>query len=53
MKVLEEGRGELLGWMDPDEARRWMAERKSRGLEDKRMPLREAVEEFTPTTSTS
>jgi acyl CoA:acetate/3-ketoacid CoA transferase alpha subunit len=47
MKVLEEGRGELLGWMDPDEARRWMAERKSRGLEDKRMPLREAVEEFT------
>ncbi|MFQ6052890.1 MAG: CoA transferase subunit A, partial [Candidatus Bathyarchaeia archaeon] len=47
MKVLEEGRGELLGWLDPDEARRWMAENKSRGLEDKRMPLREAVERFT------
>jgi len=47
LKVLEEGRGTLLGWMDPDEARRWMAEKKSRGLEDKRMPLREAVERFT------
>ena len=47
MKVLEEGRGELLGWMDPDDARRWMAEMKSRVLEDKRMPLREAVEKFT------
>ena len=47
MKVLEEGQGELLGWLDPDEARRWMAEKKSRGLEDKRMPLSEAVERFT------
>jgi len=47
LRVLEEGRGELLGWMDPDEARRWMAENKSRGLEDKRMPLKEAVERFT------
>ena len=47
MKVLEEGRGELLGWLDPDEARRWMTEKKSRGLEDKRMTLREAVQRFT------
>ena len=47
MEVLRQGAGELLGWMDPDEARSWMAERKSRGLEDKRMPLREAVERFT------
>ena len=47
MEVLREGAGELLGWMDPDEARRWMAEKKSRGLEDKRMPLRAAVERFT------
>lgn len=47
MKVLEEGRGELLGWMDPDEARAWMAEMKSRSLDDKRMPLKEAVERFT------
>jgi glutaconate CoA-transferase subunit A len=47
MKVIQEGEGELLGWMDPDEARRWMAENKSRSLSDKRMPLREAVERFT------
>ncbi|MBL7080297.1 CoA transferase subunit A, partial [Candidatus Bathyarchaeota archaeon] len=47
MKILEEGRGELLGWMDPDEARSWMTENKSRGLEDKRMNLREAVSRFT------
>jgi len=45
--LIEEGRGELLGWMDPDEARLWMAENKSRGLEDKRMPLKEAVRRFT------
>lgn len=47
MRVLEEGRGELLGWLDPDEARRWMAERKSRSPVDKRMTLKEAVERFT------
>jgi len=47
VKVLEEGKGELLGWLDPDEARRWMAEEKSRALEDKRMPLSEAVRRFT------
>jgi hypothetical protein len=29
LRVLEEGRGELLGWLDPDDARRWMAEKKS------------------------
>ena len=47
MRVLEEGRGELLGWLDPDDARRWMAEKKSRRPLDKRMSLREAVERFT------
>ncbi|MBS7635289.1 CoA transferase subunit A [Candidatus Bathyarchaeota archaeon] len=47
MRVLEEGRGELLGWLDPDEARRWMAEKKRRLPEDKRMSLKEAVERFT------
>jgi acyl CoA:acetate/3-ketoacid CoA transferase alpha subunit len=47
MRVLEEGRGELLGWMDPDDARLWMAERKSRGLEDKVMTIGEAVSRFT------
>ena len=33
--------------MDPDEARAWMAENKSRQLKDKRMPLKEAVSRFT------
>jgi len=47
LRVLEEGEGELLGWLHPDEARRWMTEKKSRGLEDKRMSLREAVKRFT------
>jgi 3-oxoacid CoA-transferase subunit A/glutaconate CoA-transferase subunit A len=47
MKILEEGRGELLGWMDPDEARSWMTENKSRGLEDKRMSMVDAVSRFT------
>ena len=30
MNVLEEGKGELLAWMDPDDARDWMATKKSR-----------------------
>ena len=33
--------------MDPDEARAWMVENKSRQLKDKRMPLKEAVSRFT------
>jgi acyl CoA:acetate/3-ketoacid CoA transferase alpha subunit len=45
--MISKGEGELLGWMDPDEARRWMREHKSRVLRDKRMPLREAVQRFT------
>jgi 3-oxoacid CoA-transferase subunit A/glutaconate CoA-transferase subunit A len=47
MKLLKEGKGRLLGWMDPDEAREWMAKNKSRGLKDKRMSLRESVGKFT------
>jgi 3-oxoacid CoA-transferase subunit A/glutaconate CoA-transferase subunit A len=45
--VLEEGKGELLAWMAPDEAREWMAGSKSRQLADKVMPLGEAVSKFT------
>ncbi|MBS7630108.1 CoA transferase subunit A, partial [Candidatus Bathyarchaeota archaeon] len=47
MKVIHEGSGELLGWLDPDEARRWMAEEKNRRFEDKRMTISEAVKRFT------
>lgn len=46
MEVLEEGTGELLGWHDPDEHRRWVQENKSRELRDKQMSVREAVERF-------
>jgi len=47
MKVLEEGHGELMGWMHPDDARQWMSENKARGLIDKRMSIGEAVKRFT------
>ncbi|MFW5919047.1 MAG: CoA transferase subunit A [Halanaeroarchaeum sp.] len=46
MKVLDEGEGELLGFAEPDEARRWNREEKTRALEDKRMSAAEAVESF-------
>jgi 3-oxoacid CoA-transferase subunit A/glutaconate CoA-transferase subunit A len=47
LKVLDEGRGELLAWMSPDDARDWMAEKKSRQLTDKVMLLKEAVSRYT------
>jgi 3-oxoacid CoA-transferase subunit A/glutaconate CoA-transferase subunit A len=46
MDVLDEGVGELLGWHDPDEHRRWVLENKPRSLEDKQMSLKEAVTKF-------
>jgi 3-oxoacid CoA-transferase subunit A/glutaconate CoA-transferase subunit A len=47
MNIIKEGKGELLGWMPPDEARRWMRENKERGFVDKRMSLSKAVKKFT------
>ncbi len=47
MKVLMEGTGELHGWMHPDDARRWMADNKTRALVDKRVTMKEAVQRFT------
>ncbi|MBC7225323.1 MAG: CoA transferase subunit A, partial [Anaerolineae bacterium] len=46
MEVLAEGKGELLGWHDPDENRQWVRENKSRALVDKRMTVQEAVRRF-------
>jgi acyl CoA:acetate/3-ketoacid CoA transferase alpha subunit len=46
VEVLEEGKGELIGWHDPDENRQWIRENKSRDLIDKRMPLSEAIARF-------
>ncbi|MCL6559506.1 MAG: CoA transferase subunit A, partial [Firmicutes bacterium] len=44
--LLKEGKGELVGWRDPDENRRWILENKSRELVDKQMSIREAVDRF-------
>jgi acyl CoA:acetate/3-ketoacid CoA transferase alpha subunit len=46
MEILKEGKGELLGWHDPDEARDWVLNNKSRELKDKRMSVKEAVSSF-------
>jgi 3-oxoacid CoA-transferase subunit A/glutaconate CoA-transferase subunit A len=48
MDILEEGKGELLGFHDPDEQRAWVAANKSVALVDKRITVREAVERFIP-----
>lgn len=46
MEVLKEGKGQLLGWRDPDENRRWVLDNKSRELKDKTMSAKEAVARF-------
>lgn len=46
MEILDEGRGELLAWHDPDEHRKWILENKPRSFEDKRMSLKEAIAKF-------
>jgi acyl CoA:acetate/3-ketoacid CoA transferase alpha subunit len=46
MEVLKEGKGDLLGWHDPDEARDWVLKNKSRELKDKTMSVKEAVSRF-------
>ncbi len=46
MEVLSEGKGELIGWHDPDEARDWVLKNKSRELKDKTMSAKEAVSRF-------
>ena len=48
MDILEEGKGELLGFHDPDEQRAWIAANKSAALVDKRMTVKETVERFIP-----
>lgn len=46
MEVVESGEGKLVGWMDPDEWRKWVRENKTRKLIDKRMSVSEAVRKF-------
>ena len=46
IEILLEGSGELIGWHDPDENRRWILENKSRELVDKRQSVKQAIENF-------
>ncbi|MFH1382062.1 MAG: CoA-transferase [Chloroflexota bacterium] len=46
MEILEEGKGELIGWHDPDDAREWVLKNKCRELKDKTMSASEAVSRF-------
>jgi 3-oxoacid CoA-transferase subunit A/glutaconate CoA-transferase subunit A len=48
MEVLSQGKGELIGWHDPDENREWIRDNKSRELKDKRMSMTQAVDSFVP-----
>eukprot|EP00771_Trimastix_marina_P001781 gnl/Trimastix_PCT/2884.p1 GENE.gnl/Trimastix_PCT/2884~~gnl/Trimastix_PCT/2884.p1 ORF type:complete len:626 (-),score=216.20 gnl/Trimastix_PCT/2884:75-1952(-) len=44
--ILARGAGERIGWHDPDEHRRFIAEKKSRALHSKLMTASEAVSQF-------
>lgn len=46
LRVQQEGEGELLGWRDPDENRKWLAENKETGLVDKRSTVQDAVSNY-------
>jgi 3-oxoacid CoA-transferase subunit A/glutaconate CoA-transferase subunit A len=46
VEIIEEGKGQLVGFRDPDENRRWVLDNKSRTPEDKRMSAQEAVLKF-------
>jgi 3-oxoacid CoA-transferase subunit A/glutaconate CoA-transferase subunit A len=46
MEIIEEGKGELIGWHDPDDAREWVLKNKSRELKDKTMTVKEATSRF-------
>ena len=45
-QMLVEKNIDPIGWHDPDENRRWVLENKSRGLDDKRMTVEDAVSKF-------
>ena len=46
MEILEEGSGQLIGWHDPDEHKKWVMQNKSRELKDKRTTVKEAVQKY-------
>ena len=46
MNVLDSGKGELLGWCDPEEHREWVHKNKSSAMEDKVLSLHEAISKY-------
>ena len=46
MEVLHEGKGELIGWHDPDDNREFVLKNKSRELKDKTTTVKEVVANF-------
>jgi 3-oxoacid CoA-transferase subunit A/glutaconate CoA-transferase subunit A len=48
MTILQRGRGEPVGWHDPDDNRAWIREHKSAALIDKRTTVAEAVSAYIP-----
>lgn len=46
MEVLHEGKGELIGWHDPDDNREFVLKNKSRELKDKRTTAENAVNQY-------
>ena len=46
MEILDEGKGELLGWYDPEEHREWVRKNKCLSMENKVMSLKEAISKF-------
>jgi acyl CoA:acetate/3-ketoacid CoA transferase alpha subunit len=51
MNDVEEFKGELIGWHDPDENRQWVRDHKSRSLTDKRTTVAEAIRKYVPDSS--
>jgi hypothetical protein len=46
MEILREGKGELIGWHDPDDARDWVIHNKSSQRKNNIITIKEAVERF-------
>ena len=46
MEVLSEGKGELIGWHDPDDAREWVIQNKSSQRKNNIITAKEAVEQY-------
>ncbi len=46
VEIIQRGEAELLGWMDPDEARSYFSKNKDKTMRDKLVSAREAVQRF-------